>query len=416
MYWQDHKAVVNQTEAVGHAVRAVYMYSGMADVAALTGDSSYIKAIGKIWENAVGKKIYVTGGIGAAGEGERFGNDYELPNATAYCETCASIGNVYWNHRMFMLHGEARYIDVLERSLYNSLLSGVGMDGKTFFYTNTLQIKDHFRHPDIELKRSTWFPCSCCPTNVTRIMPSIPGYVYAQKGQDVYVNLFISGTGSLKLADGTAVTVTQESNYPWDGKIRLTVTPSKKSTFTLRLRIPGWASETPISGSLYAFADQKSAEVSLLVNGESATTRNEKGYAVITRQWKKGDQLEWNLPMPVRRLEAKKEIADDEGKIALQRGPLMYCAEAIDNNGKTGNVIIPEDAALTTEVRKDLLKGVVVITGQVPVLKVSGDGKNVSTEKNRFVAIPYYAWAHRGEGEMNVWFPKQVKAVELISR
>jgi DUF1680 family protein len=416
MYWQDHKPVINQTEAVGHAVRAVYMYSGMADVAALTGDSSFIKAIGKIWENAVSKKIYVTGGIGAAGDGERFGNDYELPNATAYCETCASIGNVYWNHRMFMLHGEGRYIDVLERSLYNSLLSGVGMDGKTFFYTNTLQIKDHFRHPDIELKRSAWFPCSCCPTNVTRIMPSIPGYVYAQKGQDVYVNLFISGSGSLKLADGTAITVTQESNYPWDGKIRLTVTPAKKSTFTLRLRIPGWASETPMSGNLYAFADQKSANVSLLVNGESMAVKKEKGYAVITRQWKKGDQIEWNLPMPVRRLEAKKEIADDEGKIALQRGPLMYCAEAIDNNGKTGSIVVPEDAALTTELRKDLLKGVVVITGQVPVLKVSGDGKNVSTEKTRFTAIPYYAWAHRGEGEMNVWFPKQVKAVELISR
>lgn len=211
MYWQDHKPVTQQTDAVGHAVRAVYMYSGMADVAALTGDKAYVNAINKIWENAVNKKLYITGGIGAAGDGERFGNDYELPNATAYCETCASIGNVYWNHRMFLLHGESKYIDVLEKSLYNSLLSGIGMDGKTFFYTNTLQIKDHFRHPDIETKRSSWFSCSCCPTNVTRILPSVPGYAYAQRGDDVYVNLFISGSAEMTTAKGGALVLKQRA-------------------------------------------------------------------------------------------------------------------------------------------------------------------------------------------------------------
>jgi hypothetical protein len=317
---------------------------------------------------------------------------------------------------MFMLHGEARFIDVLERSLYNSLLSGVGMDGKTFFYTNTLQIKDHFRHPDIELKRSTWFPCSCCPTNVTRIMPSIPGYVYAQRDKEVYVNLYISGTGSLKLSDGTSLSLRQESNYPWEGNIRIVVEPSKKTNFTMRVRIPGWALATSLPGDLYTFAKKNKTAVVLKVNGGPITVKNEKGYASITRQWKKGDQIELVLPMPVRRIVARKEIADDLGKISLQRGPLMYCAEAVDNEGKTGNIIIQEDVELSAQLRKELLKGVVVITGQTPVLKVSGDGKNVSTEKRLFTAIPYYAWAHRGEGEMNVWFPQQVKSVELISR
>jgi DUF1680 family protein len=220
IYWQDDKPVIEQDEAEGHAVRAMYLYSGMADVAALTGDKEYLAAIDKIWNNMVGKKMYVQGSIGAVGDGERFGDNYELPNATAYNETCAAIGNVFWNERMFLLHGDAKYIDVLEKTLYNGLISGVGLDGKSFFYTNAMQINDGFNHPDIERERAGWFTCSCCPTNMVRLMPSIPGYIYAQNGKDVFVNLFISGTGDMKV-NNKDLKITQQNNYPWDGALPL---------------------------------------------------------------------------------------------------------------------------------------------------------------------------------------------------
>lgn len=416
MYWQDHKPVVSQTEAVGHAVRAVYMYSGMADVAALTGDKAYINAIGKIWENAVNKKLYVTGGIGAAGDGERFGNDYELPNATAYCETCASIGNVYWNHRMFLLHGDSKYIDVLEKSLYNSLLSGIGMDGKTFFYTNTLQIKDHFRHPDIETKRSTWFSCSCCPTNVTRILPSVPGYAYAQRGDDVYVNLFISGSAELTSVKGGALVVKQESNYPWDGNIKITVEPARQTSLRLLIRIPGWATNSPLPGNLYHVQTTAGKAIQPILNGKAIDSKVEKGYLVIERAWKKGDVIQLELPMEIQRVYANELLTEDIGKVALQRGPLMYCAEAIDNDGKVSSLILPPGNKFTTTVRPDLLNGVVIIQGEAAVPTVNPDGISISTTTKTFTAVPYYSWAHRGEGEMTVWFPEKIKAIDLISR
>jgi DUF1680 family protein len=416
MYWQDHKPVTKQTEAVGHAVRAVYMYSGMADVAALTGDKEYISAIDKIWENAVGKKLYVTGGIGAAGDGERFGNDYELPNSTAYCETCASIGNVYWNHRMFLLHGESKYIDVLEKSLYNSLLSGIGMDGKTFFYTNTLQIKNHFRHNDIETKRSTWFSCSCCPTNVTRVMPSIPGYAYAQRGNDVYVNLFISGSAKMVSPNGTQFIVRQESNYPWDARIKIAIEPAQKTTMRLLVRIPGWAINQPIPGDLYNVKSKATNVIQVTLNGKVLDTKIEKGYAVIEREWKKGDVVLLNLPMLIQRVYSNAALSENTGRVALQRGPLMYCAEATDNSGLVNNLFLPENTSLGTEFRSDLLKGVMTITGEVSVAKVNPEGNSISTAKQKFLAVPYYSWAHRGEGEMTVWFPERIRAIELISR
>ncbi|HEY0744345.1 MAG TPA: beta-L-arabinofuranosidase domain-containing protein, partial [Chryseosolibacter sp.] len=416
MYWQDHKPVTSQTEAVGHAVRAVYMYAGMADVAALTGDKSYIDAIDKIWANAVNKKLYVTGGIGAAGDGERFGNDYELPNATAYCETCASIGNVYWNHRMFLLHGDSKYIDVLEKSLYNSLLSGIGMDGKTFFYTNTLQIKDHFRHPDIETKRSTWFSCSCCPTNVTRILPSVPGYAYAQRGDDVYVNLFISGSAQMKTSKGTALVLKQESNYPWDGNIKVTVEPARTSKLKMLVRVPGWATNQAIPGDLYHFNSKDQPSIQAKINGKIIQAKIEKGYLAIERDWKKGDVLELMLPMEVEKVYSNNLLVENSGKVALQRGPLMYCAEAIDNSGKTSTLVLPTSATFTTELRKDLLNGVIILRGEAAVPTIHGDGISVSTEAKPFVAVPYYSWAHRGEGEMTVWFPEKIKAIDLISK
>lgn len=416
MYWQDHKPVTQQTEAVGHAVRAVYMYAGMADIAALTGDKSYLHAIDKIWQNAVGKKLYVTGGIGAAGDGERFGNDYELPNATAYCETCASIGNVYWNHRMFLLHGESKYIDVLEKSLYNSLLSGIGMDGKTFFYTNTLQIKDHFRHSDIETKRSTWFPCSCCPTNVTRILPSVPGYAYAQRGDDIYVNLFISGSADLKTSKGAALIVRQESNYPWEGNVKIMVEPARTTRLRLLVRVPGWAQDQALPGDLYHFKPSQKSNVQILVNGKAFEAKIEEGYAVLDREWKKSDVVQFVLPMEPRKVYANEHLTEDAGKVALQRGPLMYCAEGVDNDGKAGNIVIPTSAELKTEFKPGLLGGVVVLKGEGKAPTVSADGTSISTASKQFTAIPYYAWAHRGEGEMTVWFPEKIRAIDLISR
>jgi uncharacterized protein len=415
MYWQDHKPVTQQTEAVGHAVRAVYMYAGMADIAALTGDKSYLNAIDKIWKNAVGKKLYVTGGIGAAGDGERFGNDYELPNATAYCETCASIGNVYWNHRMFLLHGESKYIDVLEKSLYNSLLSGIGMDGKSFFYTNTLQIKDHFRHNDIETKRSAWFSCSCCPTNVTRILPSVPGYAYAQRGDDIYVNLFITGSAELKTSKGTTLTVRQESNYPWEGNIKVLVEPARAARLKLLIRIPGWAQNEALPGDLYNFQTPPKSNVQIMVNGKAIEMKIDNGYAVLDREWKKGDVVQLSLPMEPRKIYANEKLTEDLGKVALQRGPLMYCAEGVDNDGKANNLVLSTGSQVSSEFKPELFGGVIVLTGEAKAPAVSADGTSISTVSKKFTAIPYYAWAHRGEGEMTVWFPEKIKAIDLIT-
>ena len=414
-YWQDDKPVVEQTEAEGHAVRAGYLYSAMADVAALTGDTALLNAIDKIWENEVSKKIYVQGGVGAVGDGERFGENYELPNATAYNETCAAIANVFFNYRMFLLHGDSKYIDVLEKTLYNGLISGVGMDGKSFFYTNAMQIKNSFSHPDMEATRSGWFPCSCCPTNVVRLIPSVPGYVYAQKDNDVYVNLFISGNTTLNV-NNKHVQIVQQNNYPWDGDLKFNITPKAATTFNLLVRIPGWARNEAIPSDLYQFANASDEKVEIKINGQPAEYTMQNGYAVLNKTWKKGDVVEVNLPMEVRRVVANENVKDDIGKVALQRGPIIYCAEWADNNGKAANIIIPTSAMFTTEFKSDLLNGVEVIKSNVPAVVVSNDGSNISTVDQSFTAIPYYAWAHRGKGEMMIWFPTKVQDVDLITK
>lgn len=414
-YWQDHLPVVQQREAVGHAVRAVYMYSGMADVAALTGDSAYIRAIDTLWENVVGKKMYVHGGIGAAGDGERFGENYELPNRDAYCETCAAIGNVFWNHRMFLLHGDAKYIDVLERILYNGLISGYGLDGKTFFYTNAMQISNHYRHPDIELSRSTWFPCSCCPTNITRFIPSIPGYIYAQKDNALFINLYISSTTNVVLANGAQVAVKQETDYPWDGAVRLRVRPSRATRFALHVRIPGWLHQ-PVPSDLYRYLDSRKSPYSITVNGREVHRDVRRGYAVLERTWKPDDVVELNFPMMIRRIVSHPAVKENVGRVALQRGPLVYCAEWIDNGGATSNIVLPDEATLKPEFRTDLFGGIVTITGEVPAYRLSEDGITIATVRHPFVAIPYYTWAHRGEGEMTIWLPRRITAIDLITQ
>jgi DUF1680 family protein len=414
-YNQSHKKVTEQTEAVGHAVRAVYMYSGMADVAALTGDNSYLQAIDKIWEDVVSKKLYLTGGIGATGSGEAFGRGYQLPNATAYCETCAAIGNVMWNYRMFLLHGDAKYIDVLERTLYNGLISGVSLTGDSFFYPNPLESRGQH-------KRSAWFDCACCPTNITRFIPSVPGYIYAHTDDALYVNLFVNSSANVKVGDDT-IHITQETQYPWDGKVKIIVEPvdSAPSTklgtgeFTLRIRIPGWAQERAVPSDLYRFMDNSSREIGFKVNKKRCELVVDKGYACVKRPWKKGDAVEIDIPMPVQRVLANEKVTADVDRVAFQRGPIVYCAEGPDNNGHVLNLVLPDTAKLKAERRKELLNGVTVLNGKAIKLSYDKDGKTVLKKPQDFTAIPYYAWAHRGAGEMAVWLARENKTAEPLT-
>ncbi len=397
-YNQSHMKVVDQREAVGHAVRATYMYSGMADVAALTGDASYVNAIDAIWDNVAGKKLYITGGIGARSAGEAFGRDYELPNMTAYNETCAAVGNDFWNHRLFLLHADAKYIDVMERTLYNGLISGVSLDGETFFYPNPLE--SNGQHA-----RSPWFGVACCPGNITRFMASVPGYVYAQRDDSIWVNLYVGSTAEIKLDNGRVVKMTQETKYPWDGAVKMTVHPDKTAPLTIHVRIPGWARNEPVASDLYRFADVSKEAARLKVNGKATPVKLEKGYAVITRTWKDGDTIALDLPMPVRRVLANSEVASDHGRVAIERGPIVYAAEWPDNpNGRVRNLVLSDSAPLSVEFKPALLKGVDVVKSRVTALAYDAQGKVTKTEQD-FTAIPYYAWANRGRGQMLVWMP-----------
>jgi uncharacterized protein len=398
MYWQDDRPVVDQEEAEGHAVRAMYLYSGMADVAALTGDKSYIAAIDRIWNNMVAKKIYVQGGIGAVPSGERFGDDYELPNTTAYNETCASIGEVFWNERMFLLHGDSKYMDLLEKVLYNGLISGVGLDGKSFFYTNAMQVMKDSTYGSLERTRSGWFECSCCPTNIARFLPSLPGYVYAQKGDRLYVNLFISGSADLTV-NGSAVRLTQTNNYPWDGRLSFEVEPVSPIRMDVRLRIPGWCRSQAIPSDLYAFRPAADSGFRLSVNGKTVSYRMENGYAVVARVWKKGDRVQLDLPMAVHEVVANPAVRSDRAKVALQRGPIMYAAEWKDNGGTVSDLVVPAAAVFRPDFEPGLFSGVTVLKGAV--------AKKEGTDPVELTAIPYCDWANRGEGEMTVWFPQR---------
>jgi uncharacterized protein len=413
-YWQDHKPVIQQTEATGHAVRATYLYTGMADVAALTGEKPYIEAINKIWGNAVGKKTYITGGIGAAGDGERFGNDYELPNETAYAETCASIGSVYWNYRMFLLNGDGKYIDMMERTIYNGFLSGVGLDGKSFFYTNPMETNIRDGKPTHESKRSAWFGCSCCPTNIARFLPSIQGYAYAHRNNDVYINLYMGSNVKFPLDNGNKIDLTQQTDYPFEGSVKITVNNFDKNTFSLRLRIPGFARNEAFPSDLYKFSDPSLAQTIIKINGQEASYSLDNGYAVLTKIWKKGDIIDLKIPMEVRRVAAHASVKADAGKVALLRGPLVYCAEFADNNNRTSNLIIPDDAIFSTEMQKDLLGGVVVVKCKAVAVNVDATGTKITSQEQAFTAIPYYARCNRGEGEMRVWFPRKVVNVDLL--
>jgi hypothetical protein len=407
-YSQDHAPVPEQAEAVGHAVRAAYMYAGMADIAALTGDAAYATAAVRIWENVVSKKLYITGGIGATGSGEAFGGNYELPNRSAYCETCAQIGNVYWNHRLFLLTGEGRFVDVLERTLYNAGISGVSLEGKLFFYPNPLESWG-------EHERSPWFGCACCPGNVTRFIASVPGYIYASVGDALYVNLYVAGKGVVSL-DGGKVEIRQETRYPWDGAVALTLRPEKPRELSVLLRIPGWAREEPVPSDLYRFLGKGEGTVTLRCNGEEVPVAVERGFAKVRRVWKAGDTVRLDLPMPIRRVVAHEKVDDDRGKVAVERGPIVFCAEHPDNReGRVLSLLLPDASELSTEFRADLLGGVQTVRGKAVGLRHLSDGKGLARSDETVTLVPYYAWAHRGRGEMAVWLAREESAARPLA-
>lgn len=404
-YSQDQIPVRNQREAVGHSVRATYMYSGMADVAALLGDAEYLTAIDAIWKDVVDRKLYATGGIGAVGAYEGFGGPYDLPNLAAYNETCAAIGNVYWNQRLFLLHGSSQYFDVLERTLYNGLISGVSLSGDHFFYPNPLESRGNH-------ERSEWFGCACCPSNLCRFIPSVSGYVYATRGDRLYVNLYAESAAKVPLASGE-IALEQRTRYPWNGDIELTVGTPVDAEFELALRIPGWARNQPVPGDLYCFADTTDEAVELSINGQDAPMKLEDGYAIVRRRWAKGDKVLLRLPMPVRRLTASDKVSADRGRVAFQRGPLVFAAEQPDNPGvNLRTAVVEPGARVETHFAPQLLDGVQVITASAKVLSRSEAGE-ISTQPATLTAIPYYAWANRGAALMEVWLGGSAAAIQV---
>ncbi|MEZ4917847.1 MAG: glycoside hydrolase family 127 protein [Saprospiraceae bacterium] len=383
-YSQDHLPVTKQDEVVGHAVRAVYMYAAMTDIAVLENDSAYNHAVQQLWKNMVEKKMYLTGGIGARHEGESFGENYELPNKTSYNETCASIGSVYWNQRLYNQTGDVAYFDVIERTLYNGLISGLSLDGTHFFYPNALEADGRYEFNRGACTRQSWFDCSCCPTNVIRFIPAMPGLIYAQSGQTIFVNLYASSSAEVSLP-GNAVSVRQETNYPWDGKVVFHVDAQNPKEVELKFRIPSWARNSPLPGNLYHYVHNSAEQATILLNGKPIEGTAKDGYFTISRIWEKDDVLELNFPMPVRMVQADEQVEEDRGKAALERGPLVYAIEEVDNTSSFDQIKIQASDVFEAQSEADLLQG--VYTLQNDVLK----------------AIPYYAWSNRGVGKMKVW-------------
>jgi DUF1680 family protein len=387
-YAQDHKPIREQNEVTGHAVRAMYLYSGMADVAARTGDPGLLGALDKIWHDVVERKMYVTGGIGPSGHNEGFTVPYDLPNDSAYCETCAAIGMALWNHRLFLMSGDGKYADVLEREVYNGLLSGVSLSGDRFFYVNPLgSAGKHHRVP--------WFGTSCCPTNIVRYIPGMGERLYAHRDNAIWTILYAGNTATIPLKDGK-VKLTEETDYPWKGDIQITVQPEKELAFDLHLRVPGWCKESP----------------SITVNGEKQQATPDRGYVRVSRTWKAGDVVRLELPMPVQRVYADPHVKADVGRVALQRGPVVYCLEGVDNDGQVRNLVLPRDAKLSATFEKDLLRGVSVVRGEALAVTLDKDEKR-ATRSVPFTAVPYAVWDNRQPGQMVVWLAEQPELAEV---
>ena len=400
-YSQAHKPVIEQDEAVGHAVRAAYMYAGMADVAALTGDKDYIKAIDAIWDNIVSKKLYITGGIGATSNGEAFGKNYELPNMSAYCETCAAIGNVYVNYRLFLLHGDSKYYDVLERTLYNGLISGVSLEGNGFFYPNPLESMGQHQ-------RQAWFGCACCPSNICRFIPSLPGYIYAVKDKNVYVNLFLSNKSNLTVG-GKKVALSQTTEYPWNGDITVNVDQNAAGQFAMKIRIPGWVRNQVVPSNLYQYTDGKRLGYTVTVNGSVVGAISTDGYYTIDRRWKKGDKVQIHFDMEPRTVRANNKVEADRGMVSIERGPIVYCAEHPDNSFDIMGALINQNPQFTLGKGEIAGTPVQTLTTSAQTLNFNKQGK-LEAQDQTLTLIPYYAWCHRGSGKMRVWLPQDLNA------
>jgi DUF1680 family protein len=400
-YSQAHKPVIEQDEAVGHAVRAAYMYAGMADVAALTGDKDYIKAIDAIWDNIVSKKLYITGGIGATSNGEAFGKNYELPNMSAYCETCAAIGNVYVNYRLFLLHGDSKYYDVLERTLYNGLISGVSLEGNGFFYPNPLESMGQHQ-------RQAWFGCACCPSNICRFIPSLPGYIYAVKDKNVYVNLFLSNKSNLTVG-GKKVALSQTTEYPWNGDITVNVDQNAAGQFAMKIRIPGWVRNQVVPSNLYQYTDGKRLGYTVTVNGSVVGAISADGYYTIDRRWKKGDKVQIHFDMEPRTVRANNKVEADRGMVSIERGPIVYCAEHPDNSFDIMGALINQNPQFTLGKGEIAGTPVQTLTTSAQTLNFNKQGK-LEAQDQTLTLIPYYAWCHRGSGKMRVWLPQDLNA------
>lgn len=397
---QANKPVTEQTEAVGHAVRACYMYAGMADVAGETGNEDLLQACQRIWKSIVSRRMYVTGGIGSTRFGEAFTCDYDLPNEEAYAETCGAIALVFFARRMFHLERDGRYTDVMERALYNGVMSGVSLDGKHFFYANRLAVNPetiatgHHGYPPF---RQEWFGCSCCPTNIVRLLASFGTYIYSHDETDIWVNLYAAGSGACHVS-GKHVTVRQETAYPWDENVKVTIGLDTRLDFRLNLRIPQWCRDATLS-----------------VNGRKLDLADimNKGYAGIQRQWADGDKVELVLPMRVEMIEAHPNVRHNSGKVALQRGPIVYCLEEVDNGKHLERVFLPESAEFAIRHRPGLLGGLTTIEAEGLGRTADDWGDTlyrpaVSIFKKRHItAVPYYAWANREPGEMLVWINRK---------
>jgi uncharacterized protein len=406
-YNQDDIPVREQRKITGHAVRAMYLYTGVADVAAMTGDSGYMQTLEAVWDDLIHRQMYVTGGVGSASRHEGFGDAYDLPNRSAYCETCASVGMVLWSHRMNLLTGESQYVDVLERSLYNAALAGISLSGDRFFYTNPLAASKPFSSG-----RQEWFDTACCPSNVARLISSIGGYIFGVSDRAIWINLYAASTAKLKVGR-TNVSLRMDTTYPWSGNIKLSISPERQDRYALHLRVPSWARNVAVPGGLYQFNERSDSEIRLLVNGRPFHHTEENGYITVNREWAKGDIVELSLPMPVRTIVARDEVKANRDRIALQRGPLMYCVESIDNGGNVWNILINDRAQFSEETERILDEPVVAVRGSAAILTQTEEGDGVQRQPATLKAIPYYAWANRESYDMQVWLPTKVNSVAL---
>ena len=397
-YYQAGKPVRDQDKAEGHAVRAVYLYSGMAEVAAATDDASLFEACERLFNNISQKQMYITGSIGATEHGEAFSFDYDLPNDTVYAETCAAIGLVFFARRMFEITKDSRYTDVMERALYNGIISGMSLDGKKFFYVNPLEVnpeaslKDYFKK-HVKVERQKWFGCACCPPNVARLLSSIGGYAYEQNDSELYMNLFIGGSIQTAFGGGSQ-TLQVETGYPWNGSVCLKVEAGEPFDAAIAIRIPGWCEKYVLK-----------------VNGEAVCGELEKGYAVLRRTWSTGDTVALEMEMPVQLVEADPRVREDAGKVAVMRGPLVYCLEEADNGCLLQDLSIGEDAVFEPKFEEKLLNGVMTLTTEGRRLSREGWNGDMlyrhyrgrQAERQQLKLIPYYSWSNRTPGEMLVW-------------